>query len=51
MDKLVVCMLSHMTRDHTMKQKPSAHHNASCGEDEMDALESESTPCSLTVWC
>lgn len=42
--KWVVCMLSHMSRDHTMKQKPSAHRNASCGEDEMDAPEPESTP-------
>lgn len=45
------CMFSHMSRVHTMKQKPSAHRNGSRREDEMDALESQSTPGSLTVWC
>lgn len=51
MDECVVCMLAHMIIDPTMKQKLSPYHSVSCGEDEMDALESQSSPGSLTVWC
>lgn len=51
MDECVVCTLAHMNRDPSMKQKPSLFRNVSCGEDEMDALESQSVAGSPTVWC
>lgn len=47
MDVCVVCVLAPVSRDHTVKHKPSPYCS---GEDQMDALESQS-PGSLTVWC
>lgn len=43
-------VLAHMSRDPSMKQKLSPSRGGSCGEDEMDALESQPTPGSLAVW-